>query len=205
MKKRMLGKSNFSEYLVWERIKTGDTKSLGQLYDYYVDDLYSHGMKRISDKGWVMDCIHDLFLDLYKYRLKLSEPDNISYYLQKSLERKINRKYGRKESPVSVDIPLLDFIRDKNSIPSIESEIIINEQASKKSNRLAVAMDSLTEKQQKGLYLRFYQDKSYEEISKIMNVSIQSARTMIYRALTSLRQTPMSVFLLLEILFFKNS
>lgn len=201
----MIEKSKFSESLIWARIKTGDTTALGELYDLYVDVLYSHGMKRIADKCWVKDCIHDLFLDLYKYRAKLSDPDNIKYYLQKSLDRKINRKYGRKEAPVPVDIPLLDYVHDSKSIPSIESQIISNEQTSNKNSRLAVAMESLTEKQRKGLYLRYYQDKSYEEISVIMNVSIQSARTMIYRALTSLRQTPISVFLLLKILFFKNS
>ena len=52
---------------------------------------------------------------------------------------------------------------------------------------LANALESLTKKQRKGLFLRFNQDKSYEEISEIMEVSVQTARTIVYRALKALR------------------
>ena len=81
---------------LWMEIKKGDLKALGHLYDLYINVLFSYGIKHSKDKEHVMDCIHDLFLDLYKYKEKLTCTDNVKYYLFASLKRKINKKYYKK-------------------------------------------------------------------------------------------------------------
>ena len=134
-----------------------------------------------------MDCIHDLFVDLYKYRKKLSKTDSVKYYLFKSLKRKINKKYHRKIIPVAMDFDFPITTTQKSYTKSHEEEIIKGERISEKNVKLSNALSTLTKKQRKGLYLRFNQQRSYEEISEIMGVSVQTARTTIYRALKSLR------------------
>ncbi len=184
------------DIVLWERIITGDMMALGSLYDLYIDVLFSFGLQRSSDRNYVMDCIHDLFLDLYKYRTKLSTPDNVKNYLIKSLQRKINKKYSEKEVPVGVDYPVMDHLLRKNATLSHEQQMIHIEDVNIKNRQLAKALGALTEKQRKGLVLRFNHNKPYEEIAQIMDVSIQSARTMVYRALKDLRRYPFIAYFL---------
>ncbi|WP_372752428.1 RNA polymerase sigma factor [Mariniflexile sp.] len=176
-----------SEASIWADLKKGDKIALGKLYNIYIDSLFAFGIQNSQDRSFVMDCIHDLFLDLYKYRKNLLITDNAKNYLFKSLSRKINKKYSRKTTPESDE-----FINSKNKIrrnhtDSCEKDMIVNERNLEKKAALENALSTLTSKQRECLYLRFDQEKSYEEISFIMDVSVQSARTNIYRAIKSLR------------------
>lgn len=73
----------------WEELQLGNKESLGGLYDLFADDLYAYGTQFASDKSCIMDAIHDLFLDLYKYRKNLAATDNVKYYLLRSLKNKL--------------------------------------------------------------------------------------------------------------------
>jgi len=190
------------DFQMWDELKKGSTLALGRLYDLYIDDLFSYGVQYSKDRGYVMDCIHDLFFDLYRYRTNLAMTDNVKSYLLKSLQRKINKKYSRKIIPLQGDYPLeINDLRTSQTA-SFEQGIIDAEHAAEKSAKLTLAMECLSKKQKKGLFLRFTQDKSYEEIAEIMKTSAPSARTAIYRALKMLREQPISVLILIYFYIF---
>ena len=56
---------NERDILLWSKIKKGETKALGDLYDHYMPILFPYGITLCSNKVLVMDSIHDLFVDLY--------------------------------------------------------------------------------------------------------------------------------------------
>ena len=177
-----------SETILWEKLKNGETAALGEIYDLHIDVLFTYGMSHSKDRGYVMDCIHDLFVDLFKYRKKLSITDNIKYYLFKCLKRKINKKYNKKDISMSVDIEKSKNKQNKNYTKSYEEIIINNEIEAEKNDILYAAISSLTKKQRKGLYLRFNKENTYQEISEKMGVSVETARTIVYRAIKTLRK-----------------
>jgi RNA polymerase sigma factor (sigma-70 family) len=177
---------NKIEFVLWEKLKTGDIHALGEIYDLYVDILFSYGIQISKDKSYVMDCIHDLFLDIYKYRAKLTSTDNVKYYLIKSLKRKINKKYNSKI--VSIDNEDSFDTNSYTTTKSFEEEIIASEESTMLNLKLADALISLSKRQRKGLFLRFNEEMAYEEIAQIMNVSIQTSRTIIYRGVKQLRK-----------------
>jgi len=176
-----------TETLIWKKLINGDEAALGELYNIYIDSLFCYGINCTKDRAYVMDCIHDLFVDLYNYRENLSITDNVKFYLFKSLKRKINRKYASKTVSITDEYQYSLHQQAKNHTASYEDEIIQKEHLSEKRMILATALESLTKKQRKGLFLRFNQNRSYEEISEIMEVSVQTARTIVYRALKALR------------------
>lgn len=176
-----------SEETIWNNLKQGDERALGELYKLHIDDLFSYGICHSLDRNYVMDCIHDLFLDLFKYRKNISAMADGKYYLFKSLKRKINRKYQRKTVTVSEGFEYLITNSSKNHTKSHEEDIIKKERKKEKQKKLSTVLSTLTKKQRKGIFLRYDQEKSYQEISQIMGVSIQTARTIIYRALKTLR------------------
>ena len=202
IKDQKKGSSEKLEIIYWNKLRKGDTAALGKLYDRFVDILFSHGMRKDGNREHGMDCIHDLFFDLYKYRSKLSYTDNVEYYLIKSLDRKINRQFKRKDFPIEIDRNIFKQSVVKNHTESFEEDIIREERIAERTIKLKEALDTLTPKQKKGLYLRFDQERSYEEIADIMEVSIETARTTIYRALKTLRKHPFSLGVFIKIIFF---
>ena len=175
------------EAVLWCKLKDGDIVALGDLYELFIDDLFNYGIQFSQDKHYIMDCIHDLFLDLYKYKKNLASTNNVKYYLLRSLKNKILKIQKGKF------IPLLDkaFFKkndDQNYSISFEEEIIKEEFLDERKLKLSEAIGFLSKNQKQGLFLRFTEDRNYEEIAQIMNISVQSSRTTIYRAIRTLRK-----------------
>ncbi len=169
--------------VLWAKLKDGDIRAMGDLYDIYVDELFAYGMQFSKDKSHVMDAVHDLFLNLYKYRKTLAVTDNVTFYLFKSLKNNILKV----ENKNRVYVPLLHDQDKKNGDPSIEDRICAEEFENEREYKLAKAITKLSKKQRKALFLRFTEERSYEDVAMIMNVSIQTSRTIIYRAVKTLR------------------
>ena len=170
--------------VLWTKLKDGEVHAMGDLYDIYVDELFAYGMQFSKDKSHVMDAIHDLFLNLYKYRKTLALTDNVSFYLFRSLKNNILKVEIRNRS----FIPFLHNQEEKSGDSSIEDHICAEEFENQKTYKLAKAITKLSKKQRKALFLRFTEERSYEDVAVIMNVSVQTSRTIIYRAIKSLRK-----------------
>ena len=57
----------------------------------------------------------------------------------------------------------------------------------KQKEVLLAALDELSPRQREIIYLRFYQNLSYEEIADIMDLNYQTSRNLLYKAIRSLR------------------
>jgi RNA polymerase sigma factor (sigma-70 family) len=53
--------------------------------------------------------------------------------------------------------------------------------------RIQFAINALTPRQKEIIYLRYFNDLSYDQICELMNINYQSARTQHYNALKVLR------------------
>lgn len=87
-----MGKAINKDYNLLESFKKGNDVAFYQLYGPYADTLYSYGVHSSGDVSFVKDCIHDLFLDLYSYKNRLSETDNVQFYSLRCLRRKIHKE-----------------------------------------------------------------------------------------------------------------
>ncbi len=187
------------DYYLWKSFKEGNDDAFYRLYDQYVDDLYYFGIHFSRDKGFIQDCIHDLFLDLYKYRHKLSDTDNIRFYLLRSLRRKIHKEQV-KIIPIVYD-NTLSSVRDQ-TVLAFEDLLIASETENENHRMLKEVMKNLTDRQREGLSLRFEQNLTYPEIAEILGMSVESARTSIYRALKLLRKSIHEKVSSIHLLFF---
>lgn len=169
---------------LWIKLQEGNMDALGNLYDLYIDELFTYGLQFCGDKNIVMDGIHDLFINLYKYRKNLSQTDRVDFYLMRCLKNVIllRIKNLRRESASEDQECIPDFQT------SVEEGMIANEWELQRSQKLAKALNLLSKKQRKGLLLRFTENNSYEEIAALMDISVTSSRTMIYRAIKTLRK-----------------
>lgn len=187
------------ELLMWENLRNGNEKDFSHFYDSYVDFLFSMGMKYSNDRNLIKDSIHDLFIDLYKYRKKLTSNVNVKGYLVKSLKRKINsnqEKAGKlflKETILDSDHPTLI---QENFIQGNDNVLL---------SKLMIAINKLPERQREVLSLKYHNELAYPEIAEIMNISVESARTLVYRTVKTLRKIlNKEQILLIGLLFLSN-
>lgn len=56
------------------------------------------------------------------------------------------------------------------------------------TQKIRIAINTLSSKQKEIIYLKFEEELEYADIARILNISIDSARTQLYRAIKSLRK-----------------
>ena len=168
---------------LWVSFINGDDTALNTLYTNFVDVLYAFGLRFSDDEGQVKDSIHDLFVDLYKYRKTLANDVNVKSYLFTSLKRKICLVLKTKALQQSLvfDPPFL-------LANSIEDQIIDGEEQSILLAKLRKQLELLPSRQKEAVYLRFNSELEYEEIAAIMDISLETCRTLVYRGIKQLRE-----------------
>jgi len=89
-----------------------------------------------------------------------------------------------------------------NQYISCEDSLIAVETEAENHRALSEALKTLSNRQREGLSLKFEYDHSYPEIAEIMDISVESARTIIYRALKELRKCFKDKGQSIQLLFF---
>ena len=170
---------------VWSRFKTGDKEAFAILYNQLVDKLYSYGTKFCKDEEAVKDALQELFLELFLKREKVSiAPENLKFYLLVALKRNLTKRMQANRK-ISHDLnETIDF----NPQYSIEFQIIEIEKDAEIHRTVINALNQLTAKQKEVIYLRFNESLEYEEIAGILEITVESVRKQVHRALKSVRE-----------------
>ncbi|MDR0793073.1 MAG: hypothetical protein LBE82_07170, partial [Chitinophagaceae bacterium] len=66
---------------LWYDLKQGDITAVGELYALYINDLLNYGNKLTSETALLKDCIHDVFIELWKYHETIAYASNPKFYL----------------------------------------------------------------------------------------------------------------------------
>jgi RNA polymerase sigma-70 factor (ECF subfamily) len=169
----------------WEAMCKGDENAFEKLYQSYFKLLYNYGRKICSDSARVEDCIHDLFVDLWRYRSTLSSTTSVRFYLYRSLRRKIVKE---KDEVLKLydDATFIQEVINLSS-QSAEHDIIQTESRDHKTAQLKKLLNDLSPRQYEALVLYFYDEFSYDEIAAILSINEQSARNLVQRGLLQLR------------------
>lgn len=184
-----------SDTLLWNNFRSGDDKSFENIYRSHIKLLYNYGSKFTNDKEFVLDCIQEVFVDIFIHRQNLGETSNIKLYLFISLKRKLIRYLHKNSLVQSFPDDELPFL----AIYSTEEEISSQESETEMINKLSKALTTLSPRQKEAIYLRFVSGLKYEEICQILDLNYQSVRNLVYRAMEKLRKilVCLSFFILL--------
>ncbi|MEV4885995.1 sigma-70 family RNA polymerase sigma factor [Chitinophaga ginsengisegetis] len=171
---------------LWYSYKEGDVKALEGLYELYYSPLTNYGFKFTPDNVCIEESMQDLFLKLWQNRERIESPAVVKQYLYLSFRRILLRKLeynpSRHEEELSGEhIPFqLELI---GGHPMVRKERM--EELTAKVDML---LNILTNRQREAVFLKYYEDLSYEEIADIMHMNIVGGYKLIYRALESLRE-----------------
>lgn len=171
------------ETSLWTAFKRGSREALNAIFTDYSTILYSYGRNMTPDNALVADCIQDVFVELWTKRENLSEVYSIKFYLIKSLRRRIARRL------LSDKRLLKDSynFNDEDVEFSIEFNLIQDQTSQALAAKLNAAVADLSKRQQEAVYLKFYENMSYDELSSVMDISIKTAYNLIAKAIVILR------------------
>jgi RNA polymerase sigma factor (sigma-70 family) len=184
--------SHSSDYFLWERFKKGDKKALSDIYYTHYPLLYDYGLRIYNDPSFVKDCIQQLFYELISKLSSLGSTDNIRFYLLTSFRRKIFKKL-KKDKRIDHSgngDPAYHFEIDA----SPEDKLISREDDSIYTRKINSMLDNLSSREREAIFLKYYKNMSYEEITEIMDINYESARKLVYRAVRSLRKMGREAF-----------
>lgn len=169
---------------LWEAFKTGNSHFFSFIYQSHIQALYSYGMQVVKDPELVEDCIQDLFIYIWGNRHKLGQTNNIRFYLFKALRRRLAAKSKSKSREERCE----DFLLHPTHIAlSYEHTLIVAQMQQSQQAKLNRAMVYLTRRQREAIYLRFYDNLSFQEIAEVMALGLKSTYNLISRSLDILR------------------
>ena len=188
------------ELQLWTAFQAGDEDAYTQLYQLHIRAMYRYGMSLVAaSEAFVLDCVHDVFTEIWVKRARLSTPANVRHYLLKALKIRIIHQLERKERPFQ---PLTETDYDALWTEPNDLELLEElEAANSRKDRLQRLIAQLPPRQQEALKLRFVENMNYDQIGDVMDVNQQSAKNLVFRAVEKLRGWIILPFLTFFIFF----
>jgi RNA polymerase sigma factor (sigma-70 family) len=182
------------DIVLWEAFRSGDKEAFATIFKEHYDTLYRYGSKFIDNVSVLEDAIQELFIELWQAKSR-TPVVSVRAYLLKSLKYKLLKSFRQKGKQVSLtDNPDIAFEW------SHEHFLIAQQESAEKKQSVLNALAGLTNRQKEIIYLKFYRNLSYEEVSEIMNINYQVARNLLYQAIKSLKSllSAAMIFILLH-------
>lgn len=174
--------SNDSDIILWESYKQGDAASFGKLFRSYYQPLFQFGSKFSSEHDLLEDCIQELFVELWQNKSQ-TKVQSVKAYLFKALKYKLFRAFQKKSG-----LALTNINEESGFELSHETLLISKQESEEKAAKVIAALRELSNRQKEIIYLKFYQELTYEEVSEVMGINYQAARNLFHQSVKALRK-----------------
>jgi RNA polymerase sigma factor (sigma-70 family) len=193
-----LGEQELRTLQLWPAFCRGDKEAFAGLYQQYAAALLSYGNRVSENQNAVKDAMQDLFVEIWKSRENLQDVVDVKSYLFKSLRYKLIRQ-SRLRIVYTTNERFDDLLKNEDSV---ETAILKRESKTELAEKMSVAIQALSPRQQEAVSLKYYHGFTNEQIALIMAVNYQSATNILHRAILLLRKNfKSSLVTLLQVIF----
>lgn len=181
-----MGKIKKNDDDTWQLFISGQDILFENLYHTYYKSLCDFGMRLCPDQEFVKDCIQDIFIKIWTNRTEMTAIRSIKAYLFTALRNAIINFYSSPRSKIGAinedtfPVFILEY--------SPEEILIGKETDSENLKKVVIALNNLTPRQKECIYLKYYSGLEYEEIAKIMGISVKATYKLVGRALSILKE-----------------
>ena len=163
-------KSKDSEIIELMRNERTYQKGLRSMMDAYQSRLYWHIRRMIVDHDLAQDVLQETFIKAYQNFDKFKEDSLLYTWLYRiatneSLQQ-LNKLKKMQKSDEEAEYHLQNLVADNAEKDSDEIQVLLQK-----------AIQSLPEKQKLVFTMRYYDDLPYEELSKILEMSVGTLKT----------------------------
>lgn len=160
----------------WKKIRMGDKSVFDKMFDYYYHPLCSFIFPYVKDKQAVEDIVVDCFVKIWEGHTSLEIKSSLQNYLV-TLVKNSAISYLRKKQPQFTNLEKLS-----QSIP--EEETLKDTGI---LDQLYQAINKMPEQRRRILKMAAFEGKSYAEIAKELNISVNTVKTQMGRSYKFLR------------------
>jgi len=177
--------SNTKELMeLWQKACEGDQKAYAELHKNLYPGLFTYSVKILKDTELADDLLQDLFIKFWQNRIKIGSIAYVKAYFYRSA-RSIIINYLRSHK-------ILETRKSKMPVPEMEFSqeevILFTESDAKLKEQLANALNKLPARQREMIYMRFYENMDYMQITDICGIKYQSIVNHIHRGVQTLRK-----------------
>jgi RNA polymerase sigma-70 factor (ECF subfamily) len=175
-----------------EQLKQGSEKAFKQLVEKYQGLVVNTCFGIVHNKADAEDVAQEVFIEVYRSVHNFRADAKISSWLYRiAVNRSLNHIRDNKkrkwlqsfdDSDENKKSRVKDISASKTDTPEFEME---NNQ---RAEVLHKAIDSLPENQKIAFTLSKYEDLSYKEISEVMDLSVSSVESLLFRAKKNLQK-----------------
>jgi len=167
-----------------EKAKTND-QAFEILYNQYFPKIYGFVIKRTGAREAAEDIVSMVFMDAFTH-LDKYEHRNFTFgaWLYKIATNKLIDHYRRegKRKTVALEDNLADSLPDEAQGQEVSVDLKLS------CKTVSAVLAELPEKYQKILYLKFFSELSNNEIALALEISVNNAGVLLYRALQKFKK-----------------
>jgi len=151
-----------------------DEKSFCQLINQNKEQIYKIAYSYVNNKEDALDIVQDAVTKAYVSIANLKEPEFFNTWLIRIVINCAINHLNKSKKIIYVDE--YNFSDVNNDLKNVEDVIDLNK-----------ALDELDVKYKTVVILKYFEDKTLEEISNILNLPLSTVKTHLYRALQKLK------------------
>lgn len=173
--------SGETDLISWRKIRAGDAKEFSFLFKKYYAVLYRFAGRFIKDGPTAENIVQNVFVNLWIEREKRNIQTNLKAYLYQMVHNQSLNLLKQEQKSIAYEEKTLVYHK---TAPSPE------ENTAEKELQLAVqgAIDKLPERCRQIYLMKRYDQMKYTEIARTLNISVNTVKTQMKRALKSLLQ-----------------
>lgn len=163
-------------------------KAFNEFYVETVNTFYRYLKSNyILSESDIQDLLSNLYLRIWNWLNNYKEENNFKSWVWTILKNLVKDYFKSLKMSSFTDMELLTDSNFENSLYTDE-QILDFLENDYKYDQIVQAMDNLWEKYKSVIFLKFVEEKSYEEISEILWISNANCRKLLSRGILQLKE-----------------
>ncbi len=170
------------------KVKAGDTGKLTLLYERHKGKLFGFFYRLTSNADLSEDLVQNVFYRLLKYRHTYSGEGKFLTWMY-HMARNVNIDHFRKNKRMHYQEDMQEWEGKLKEEKGPDHQV----SRSQEIDLLNQAMKRLKDDKREVLILSKYQELKYEEIGKILEISVPAVKVRVHRAMNELKEIYLSL------------
>ncbi len=171
-----------SDNILLDRLKSGDVKALGLLYERYKSVLHNYFLRATQDYDVSNDLLIETFERVYKYKKSFQSGRVVKSWLYR-IASNVMKDHFKKTKQIQ------DFgNRRKFNVETEVPENDITSDIKYRHQQMYTALERLNPLERNLIQMYYLLEMSYEDMAKSEGITVNNARIKVCRALKKLKE-----------------
>lgn len=169
-------------------VRERDPQRYGEIIERYQGKLFAYLYRLVGEKEEAQDILQDVFIKAYRNLYSYDTERKFSSWIYRIAHNEAVNHIKRKSLKRFISLENVTSTKDKMDSSSAEDDAQTSWIKKEMGQEVNQAVNRLPIKYKQVLVLRYFSDKSYEEISEILGKPVNTVGTLIKRAKNKLSE-----------------